>query len=52
MELKRRKKEIYYFSEKGECDFVLRKGIKIKEAIQVCFELNQDNKGRKVKWIN
>ena len=35
IELKRREKEIYYFKEKKECDFVVRKGLKIIEAIQV-----------------
>ena len=35
IELKRRGTEVYYFKDKKECDFVVRKGLKITEAIQV-----------------
>lgn len=35
IELKRRGKEIFYFRDKKECDFVVRRGLKIIEAIQV-----------------
>jgi len=48
MELKRRGKEAYYFSEKQECDFVIREGGRISEAIQVCFELNGNNRQREI----
>lgn len=51
IELKRRNKEVYYFSGKGECDFVVREGIKIKEAIQVCYSLNDDNKDREFNGL-
>ena len=44
IELKRRENEIFYFSNKGECDFIIRNGIKITEAIQVCYDLNEKNK--------
>lgn len=50
IELKRRGKEIYYFQEKGECDFILRDN-KIKEAIQVCYEINRDNKEREITGL-
>ncbi|AKB54772.1 hypothetical protein A9239_11030 [Methanosarcina sp. A14] len=40
VELLRREKELYYHSEKKECDFVLREGMRIKEAIQVSVDLN------------
>lgn len=41
LELLRRKKELYYWkSKKGrEVDFVVKKGLHINEAIQVCFSL-------------
>ena len=42
LELKRRKKEIYFHKENRECDFVLRKGPVIEAAIQVCAELNSN----------
>ncbi len=51
IELKRKGKEIYYFSEKRECDFLIREGIKIKEAIQVCYELNDENKDREINGL-
>ena len=51
IELKRNGNEIYYFSEKGECDFLIRKGAKIKTAIQVCYNLNKENKDREINGL-
>jgi len=51
IELKRNEKEIYYFSEKNECDFVIREKTKIKQAIQVCYDLNNENRDREVKGL-
>jgi uncharacterized protein len=51
IELKRRNKEIYYHREKHECDFVIKEKEKIVEAIQVCYELNHDNKDREFKGL-
>jgi uncharacterized protein len=51
IELKRRNKEIYYHREKHECDFVIKEAMKIKEAIQVCYELNYENKDREIKGL-
>ncbi len=48
IELKRRGKEIYYYSQKRECDFIIKAGAKITEAIQVCFSLNQANHEREM----
>ena len=48
IELKRNGKEVYYLSEKKECDFVIRNGAKINEAIQVCYELNNKNREREL----
>ncbi|MBU0460313.1 MAG: DUF4143 domain-containing protein [Nanoarchaeota archaeon] len=50
-ELKRRGKEIYYFSEKRECDFVIKEGIRIREAVQVCYQLNNNNKERELNGL-
>jgi predicted AAA+ superfamily ATPase len=46
IELKRRNKEIYYYQEKQECDFVIREGTKIKQALQVCYEISDENRTR------
>lgn len=51
LELKRREKDIYYFSEKKECDFVVREGTKIIEAIQVCHELTKENEEREIEGL-
>ncbi|MCF2140123.1 MAG: ATP-binding protein [Candidatus Lokiarchaeota archaeon] len=45
-ELKRRNKKIFYFKENGECDFVIKEKEKITLAIQVCYELNENNMKR------
>ena len=50
IELKRQDKEVYYFQEKGECDFLLREN-KIKKAIQVCYELTKENREREVNGL-
>ena len=51
IELVRRNKDIYYYSEKGECDFIIKSKLKINEAIQVCYQLNNKNKEREIKGL-
>lgn len=51
IELKRRNKEIYYFQNEGECDFVIKQGNSIIESIQVCYELNFDNQQREINGL-
>lgn len=46
LELKRRGLEIFYHKNNFECDFILKNGTRITEAIQVCYELNTDNQER------
>jgi hypothetical protein len=46
LELMRRGKETYYFQGRNECDFVIRKGYVISEAIQVCYDLNRESMER------
>ena len=43
IELLRRGKEIYYYTGKNECDFLIKERTDIKQAIQVCYEINIDN---------
>ncbi len=47
VELLRRKENVYYFKNKFECDFVIHK----KQAIQVVWELNEENKKREVNGL-
>ena len=49
--LRRRHSDIYYFKEKNECDFVVKEGARISQAIQVCYELNEDNKERETRGL-
>jgi hypothetical protein len=51
VELKRREKEMFYYSDKYECDFLIREGNKIKEAIQVTYEINENNRERETKGL-
>ena len=51
IELKRRKKDVFYFSEKGECDFIVKDGAKITQAIQVCYDFNKENRDREIKGL-
>jgi predicted AAA+ superfamily ATPase len=50
IELKRRGHEVYYFSAKNECDFLIRQGTQITAAIQVCYSF--DTKETKTREIN
>jgi len=46
-----KKHEVFYYSEKNECDFVIREGAKITQAIQICYDLNENNKEREIKGL-
>jgi len=52
IELKRKEGDIYYFSKKKECDFLIRKGTKIEKAVQVCFELTKENREREIAGLD
>ncbi|MFH1642950.1 MAG: ATP-binding protein [Nanoarchaeota archaeon] len=49
--LKEKNQEIFYFKGKGECDFLVKDKEKIIQAIQVCYELNEDNKERETAGL-
>ena len=51
LELRKRFKEIYYFQEEKECDFILKEKNKIAGAIQVCYDLNEESMNREMKGI-
>lgn len=48
LHLRRSFKEIYYFSEEQECDFVVMEREQPKLLIQVCYHLNEDNLKREL----
>src|SRR3989338_6395217 len=54
VELKRRKKECYYWKnmEKEEVDFVIKEGPKVNQLIQVCYDITDpDTKKREIKAL-
>jgi predicted AAA+ superfamily ATPase len=51
LQLRRTYKELYYFREKGECDFVVKEKNKVTHAIQVCAEVSQENLPREVNGL-
>jgi len=51
IELKRKGKEIYYYADKKECDFILKEDTRITTAIQVCYALDNSNKEREINGL-
>jgi predicted AAA+ superfamily ATPase len=51
MVLKRLAFDIYFYQNGGECDFLVKEGMKISRCIQVCYELTHGNKDREVKGL-
>lgn len=49
--LRRKSKDIFYFQGKRECDFLIKVKKEIKQAIQVCFKLNEKNKEREINGL-
>jgi len=44
--------ELFYWDNYNhECDFIVKRGNKIKQAIQVCYELTAQNKDREIKGL-
>lgn len=43
LHLRRKYKQIFYYKEKGECDFVVMEKNAVKEAVQVCLSVNNEN---------
>ena len=52
LELLRRGKEVYYHSGKKECDFVIKEGLDIVEAIQVAYQVNVNNCEREYQGLH
>lgn len=49
LELRRKFGEIFYYAGEGECDFIVKDG-KL-QAIQVCYELNDENEKREINGL-
>ena len=51
LELKRQLLEPYYFSEKNECDFIIKEGRHVHTAIQVTTAITAENREREVRGL-
>ncbi|HUD08699.1 MAG TPA: DUF4143 domain-containing protein, partial [Candidatus Saccharimonadales bacterium] len=51
LELKRRGRDVYYFKEKNECDFIIREKNRPDMAIQVTKRLDAQNDNREINGI-
>jgi uncharacterized protein len=51
LKLRREGKELYYFREKGECDFVVKEQNRITSLVQACYELHPDNLQRELNGL-
>lgn len=51
LELRRKAKEIYYFENGKECDFITTDERGVKSAYQVCFELTEINEKREMEGL-
>ena len=49
--LRKKHKDIFYFQDNYECDFLVREGAKITEAIQVTYNVSEDNKSRELQGL-
>lgn len=51
LHLRRKYKQIFYYKDRGECDFVAMEKSTIKEAIQVCLTINDENFDREYNGL-
>lgn len=51
LHLRSKNKELYYFDDKGECDFVVMKNGNVEKLVQVCYELSPDNIKRELNGL-
>lgn len=43
LHLRRKYKQVFYYKDRGECDFVAMEKNTVKEAVQVCLTVNDEN---------
>ncbi|MFT4326234.1 MAG: ATP-binding protein [Candidatus Woesearchaeota archaeon] len=51
LQLRRKGKEVYYHKDIYECDFVIKQGLNITQAIQVCYQIHDDNRKRELDGL-
>ena len=51
LSLRKENKDIFYFKEKHECDFIVSKNGEVLKAVQVCYNLTEENKDRELNGL-
>ena len=51
LHLRRKHKQIFYYKDRGECDFIAMEKNAVKEAIQVCLTINDENFDREYNGL-
>lgn len=51
LEYRRRQKDIFYWKNKNEVDFLIREGTKIDKIINICWELTEENEQREIAGL-
>ncbi|MDD3175100.1 MAG: ATP-binding protein [Candidatus Nanoarchaeia archaeon] len=51
LHLRKTHKDIFYFKEKNECDFLIKENEKIMQAVQSCFKITDENKEREINGL-
>jgi len=51
LNLRKGNRDVFYFKGENECDFLVKEGTRIKEAVQVCYSLDEDNKDREINGL-
>jgi predicted AAA+ superfamily ATPase len=51
LHLRRKYKHIFYYKDQGECDFIITEKNAVKEAIQVCLTITDENFDREYKGL-
>jgi hypothetical protein len=50
-ELKKQFTDVFYFSNKHECDFIVVENKTVRSVIQVTWEMNENNREREIEGI-
>lgn len=51
LNLRRKYKDILYYQNERECDFIIKNGAKITMAVQSCYAVNEDSKEREINGL-
>jgi predicted AAA+ superfamily ATPase len=52
LHLRRKYKHIFYYKDRGECDFIAMEKNMVKEVIQVCLQINDENFDREYNGLS